>query len=158
MCSFLISVFYGSFLHTYIHSITDPLFICLFFTSRPFISDWLTGGTSIEDVAEATPELIFKQPIDIMKGTYIDKLAYDSDSLGCLLMIYYIHVYVDELNVQAFNLLNLLSWRRVWGLWRAPPVTRSACQWWRSSTNFFALTTAHWSRSIHSRRHLMDAS
>lgn len=28
------------------------------------------GGTSIEDVAEKTPELIFKQPVDIM-GTYI---------------------------------------------------------------------------------------
>ena len=27
------------------------------------------GGTSIEDVAEATPELIFKQPIDITKGS-----------------------------------------------------------------------------------------
>jgi len=26
------------------------------------------GGTSIEDVAEATPELIFKQPVDITTG------------------------------------------------------------------------------------------
>ena len=26
------------------------------------------GGTSIEDVAEETPELIFKQPVDIMEG------------------------------------------------------------------------------------------
>ena len=28
------------------------------------------GGTSIEDVAAASPELIFKQPIDITKGNY----------------------------------------------------------------------------------------
>ena len=26
------------------------------------------GGTSIEDVAESTPELIFKQPVNIMEG------------------------------------------------------------------------------------------
>jgi succinyl-CoA synthetase beta subunit len=40
------------------------------------------GGTSIEDVAEATPELIFKQPIDIMKGITDEQSTYLATSLG----------------------------------------------------------------------------
>lgn len=40
------------------------------------------GGTSIEDVAEATPELIFKQPIDIMKGITSEQSTYLATSLG----------------------------------------------------------------------------
>lgn len=40
------------------------------------------GGTSIEDVAEATPELIFKQPIDIMKGITDVQSTFLSTSLG----------------------------------------------------------------------------
>jgi len=40
------------------------------------------GGTSIEDVAEATPELIFKQPIDIMKGVTDAQSTFLATSLG----------------------------------------------------------------------------
>lgn len=40
------------------------------------------GGTSIEDVAAATPELIFKQPVDIMKGMTDDQSTYLATSLG----------------------------------------------------------------------------
>jgi succinyl-CoA synthetase beta subunit len=40
------------------------------------------GGTSIEDVAEATPELIFKQPIDIMKGITDEQSTFLATSLG----------------------------------------------------------------------------
>lgn len=40
------------------------------------------GGTSIEDVAAATPELIFKQPIDIMKGMTDENSTYLATSLG----------------------------------------------------------------------------
>jgi succinyl-CoA synthetase beta subunit len=41
-----------------------------------------SGGTSIEDVAAATPELIFKQPIDIMKGMTDENANYLATSLG----------------------------------------------------------------------------
>lgn len=41
-----------------------------------------SGGTSIEDVAEATPELIFKQPVDIMKGITDEQSTYIATSLG----------------------------------------------------------------------------
>lgn len=40
------------------------------------------GGTSIEDVAAATPELIFKQPIDIMKGIQSEQSSFLATSLG----------------------------------------------------------------------------
>lgn len=40
------------------------------------------GGTSIEDVAEATPELIFKQPVDIMKGIQDEQSTFLATSLG----------------------------------------------------------------------------
>ena len=40
------------------------------------------GGTSIEDVAEATPELIFKQPIDIMEGVTDEQSTFLATSLG----------------------------------------------------------------------------
>jgi succinyl-CoA synthetase beta subunit len=40
------------------------------------------GGTSIEDVAAATPELIFKQPIDIMVGITDKQSTYLATSLG----------------------------------------------------------------------------
>ena len=40
------------------------------------------GGTSIEDVAAATPELIFKQPIDIIKGITDEQSTYLATSLG----------------------------------------------------------------------------
>jgi succinyl-CoA synthetase beta subunit len=40
------------------------------------------GGTSIEDVAEATPELIFKQPIDIIKGIQDEESTFLATSLG----------------------------------------------------------------------------
>jgi succinyl-CoA synthetase beta subunit len=40
------------------------------------------GGTSIEDVAAATPELIFKQPIDIMKGMNEEQADFLATSLG----------------------------------------------------------------------------
>lgn len=42
------------------------------------------GGTSIEDVAEATPELIFKQPIDIVKGMTDENSTFIATSLGFL--------------------------------------------------------------------------
>jgi succinyl-CoA synthetase beta subunit len=41
-----------------------------------------SGGTSIEDVAAATPELIFKQPVDIMKGITDAQSTYLATSLG----------------------------------------------------------------------------
>jgi succinyl-CoA synthetase beta subunit len=41
-----------------------------------------SGGTSIEDVAHATPELIFKQPIDIMKGITDENSTFIATSLG----------------------------------------------------------------------------
>lgn len=41
-----------------------------------------SGGTSIEDVAAATPELIFKQPVDIMKGITDEQSSYLATSLG----------------------------------------------------------------------------
>lgn len=40
------------------------------------------GGTSIEDVAAATPELIFKQPINIREGIKDEQAAYIATSLG----------------------------------------------------------------------------
>jgi succinyl-CoA synthetase beta subunit len=40
------------------------------------------GGTSIEDVAASTPELIFKQPIDITKGITDEQSSYLATSLG----------------------------------------------------------------------------
>ncbi len=40
------------------------------------------GGTSIEDVAEATPELIFKQPIDIKVGITDANSTFLATSLG----------------------------------------------------------------------------
>jgi succinyl-CoA synthetase beta subunit len=40
------------------------------------------GGTSIEDVAEATPELIFKQPVDIMTGITDAQSTFLATSLG----------------------------------------------------------------------------
>ncbi|CAE7419822.1 scsC, partial [Symbiodinium microadriaticum] len=40
------------------------------------------GGTSIEDVAEATPELIFKRPINISIGVTDEDAAYIADALG----------------------------------------------------------------------------
>jgi succinyl-CoA synthetase beta subunit len=40
------------------------------------------GGTSIEDVAAATPELIFKQPIDIMEGMKDEQATFLATSLG----------------------------------------------------------------------------
>lgn len=40
------------------------------------------GGTSIEDVAEATPDLIFKQPIDIMEGVTDAQSTFLATSLG----------------------------------------------------------------------------
>lgn len=42
------------------------------------------GGTSIEDVAAATPEKIFKQPIDIMTGMTDAQSTYLATSLGFL--------------------------------------------------------------------------
>lgn len=42
------------------------------------------GGTSIEDVAEETPELIFKQPVDITTGITSDQSDYLATSLGFL--------------------------------------------------------------------------
>lgn len=40
------------------------------------------GGTSIEDVAEATPELIFKCPIDINTGITTDNAVFLATALG----------------------------------------------------------------------------
>jgi succinyl-CoA synthetase beta subunit len=40
------------------------------------------GGTSIEDVAAATPELIFTQPIDIITGITDTQSSYLATSLG----------------------------------------------------------------------------
>lgn len=40
------------------------------------------GGTSIEDVAAATPELIFTQPVDIMKGITDEQSSFLAKSLG----------------------------------------------------------------------------
>jgi succinyl-CoA synthetase beta subunit len=40
------------------------------------------GGTSIEDVAEATPELIFKVPVDIMTGVTPEQCEFLATSLG----------------------------------------------------------------------------
>jgi succinyl-CoA synthetase beta subunit len=40
------------------------------------------GGTSIEDVAAATPELIFKQPVNIMEGITDAQSTYLATSLG----------------------------------------------------------------------------
>merc|ERR1711991_321518 len=40
------------------------------------------GGTSIEDVAEATPEKIFKQPINITEGVTDEQATYLATSLG----------------------------------------------------------------------------
>lgn len=40
------------------------------------------GGTSIEDVAHDTPELIFKQPVDIMVGITDAQSSYLATSLG----------------------------------------------------------------------------
>mmetsp|Transcript_16090 Transcript_16090/g.16221 ORF Transcript_16090/g.16221 Transcript_16090/m.16221 type:complete len:439 (+) Transcript_16090:109-1425(+) len=40
------------------------------------------GGTSIEDVAEATPELIFQQAVDIMEGITDEQTTYLATSLG----------------------------------------------------------------------------
>jgi len=40
------------------------------------------GGTSIEDVAEATPELIFKVPVDIIAGVTEEQAIFLATSLG----------------------------------------------------------------------------
>jgi succinyl-CoA synthetase beta subunit len=40
------------------------------------------GGTSIEDVAEATPELIFKVPVDLTTGVTTEQCEYIATSLG----------------------------------------------------------------------------
>ena len=40
------------------------------------------GGTSIEDVAEATPELIFKESIDITKGPSDEQLKRLATNMG----------------------------------------------------------------------------
>jgi succinyl-CoA synthetase beta subunit len=40
------------------------------------------GGTSIEDVAEATPELIFKVPVDLLTGVTSEQSSYLATSLG----------------------------------------------------------------------------
>lgn len=40
------------------------------------------GGTSIEDVAAATPELIFKETVDIMKGVTDEQVARLATNLG----------------------------------------------------------------------------
>jgi succinyl-CoA synthetase beta subunit len=40
------------------------------------------GGTSIEDVAEATPELIFKQPVNIIEGITDAQSTFLATSLG----------------------------------------------------------------------------
>lgn len=40
------------------------------------------GGTSIEDVAEATPELIFKVPVDLTTGVTAEQCDYLATSLG----------------------------------------------------------------------------
>jgi succinyl-CoA synthetase beta subunit len=40
------------------------------------------GGTSIEDVAEATPELIFKQPVNIIEGINDSQAEFLATSLG----------------------------------------------------------------------------
>lgn len=40
------------------------------------------GGTSIEDVAEATPELIYKVPVDITKGVSEEQSEFIATSLG----------------------------------------------------------------------------
>ncbi|RYG67480.1 ADP-forming succinate--CoA ligase subunit beta [archaeon] len=40
------------------------------------------GGTSIEDVAAATPELIFKQPVDLTQGVTEQQAAFLATSLG----------------------------------------------------------------------------
>ena len=40
------------------------------------------GGTSIEDVAEATPELIFKQPVNIVEGITDKQKEFLATSLG----------------------------------------------------------------------------
>ena len=40
------------------------------------------GGTSIEDVAEHTPELIFKQPVDITRGIQDEETTFVATSLG----------------------------------------------------------------------------
>lgn len=41
-----------------------------------------SGGTSIEDVAEATPELIFTQPVDIETGITEQQTSYIATALG----------------------------------------------------------------------------
>lgn len=41
-----------------------------------------SGGTSIEDVAEATPELIFTQPVDIEKGISEKETSFIATALG----------------------------------------------------------------------------
>ena len=48
----------------------------------PLIIASPAGGTSIEDVAEATPELIFKQPVDITKGIQDEESSFVATSLG----------------------------------------------------------------------------
>ena len=48
----------------------------------PLIIASPAGGTSIEDVAHNTPELIFKQPVDIMKGITSEQTTYVATSLG----------------------------------------------------------------------------
>lgn len=53
------------------------------------------GGTSIEDVAEATPELIFKQPVDIIKGIQDKESTFIATSLGFTPgNIIYIYIYI----------------------------------------------------------------
>jgi succinyl-CoA synthetase beta subunit len=48
----------------------------------PLIVASPAGGTSIEDVAHHTPELIFKQPVDITKGITDANTTYIATSLG----------------------------------------------------------------------------
>merc|ERR1719267_505271 len=40
------------------------------------------GGTSIEDVAAATPELIFTEPVDIMEGIQDEQVQRMAKNLG----------------------------------------------------------------------------
>jgi succinyl-CoA synthetase beta subunit len=49
---------------------------CLTFVYSP------AGGMAIEDVAHATPEKIFKLPVDINKGVCVDKLGEVAKNLG----------------------------------------------------------------------------
>jgi succinyl-CoA synthetase beta subunit len=58
-------------------NVTIILIITIFIASP-------AGGTSIEDVAEATPELIFKQPINIMEGVTDTQCKYLIRTYVCI--------------------------------------------------------------------------